>query len=294
VTPVVKSGDVAGRVVAVNLTGVVETPTMPDFPYLIDADGKPYVPIGTAGVVLGVRLGDGVFAHDADHAAPGVTLAHPDQAARHGLTAFACFGNAALVRTGAAAGEAGIVLGKRGEEGRVIVVFPDDVLARLVPGDSIVVRGFGQGAELPDTPDVRLLNAAPDALAYLPVTVADGTVTSQVRAAVPSALVGNGIGRPAQMWDVDLQVTAANAGHYGLAGLRLGDLVAVDDLDVRHNIGYRRGLRTIGLVVHGASPQPGHGPGLMPILCGPAARLQITISDPDRAMLRLDDLHFRP
>jgi hypothetical protein len=280
--------------VAVNLTGVVETPKMPSSPYLIDVDGKPYVPTGTAGVVLGVRLGDGVFDHDADHVAPGVTLAHPDQAARHALTAFSCFGNRALIRTGAAAGEAGVVLGKRGEEGRVIVVFPDEVLARLVPGDSIVVRGFGQGATLAGAPEVQLLNAAPDALGLLPLDIADGVVSARVRSAVPSSVVGNGIGRPAQMWDLDLQIDAADAGLYGLAGLRLGDLVAVDDLDVRHNAGYRRGFRTIGLIVHGASPLPGHGPGLMPILCGPAQLLAIVLDDPDRGMLSLDALDFRP
>ncbi len=135
--------------VAVNLTGVVETPTMPGSPYLVDADGRPYVPVGDGGVVLGVHVGDGVFDVDGDHVAPGVTLAHPDQAARHALTAFACFGNRAVVRGGAAAGAEGFVLGKRGEAGRVIVAFQDDVLARLAPGDTVVVRGDGQGAELP-------------------------------------------------------------------------------------------------------------------------------------------------
>ena len=57
----------------------------------------------------------------------------------------------------------------------------------------------------------------------------------------------------------------------------LGDLVAVDDLDVRHNAGYRSGYRTVGIVVHGGSPQPGHGPGLMPILCGPADSFDINV-----------------
>jgi hypothetical protein len=49
----------------------------------------------------------------------------------------------------------------------------------------------------------------------------------------------------------------------------LGDLVAVSDLDVRYNMGYRRGWLTVGVVVHGASPMPGHGPGITPILTGP-------------------------
>jgi hypothetical protein len=275
------------------LTGVIETPTMSGSPFLIDEDGQPYVPIGTGGVVLGVRLGDGVFDHDADHAAPGVTLAHRDQAARHALTTFACFGNGAQVRTGAAAGERGTVLGKRGEEGRVIVVFPQDVLARMAPGDTIVVRGHGQGAELSAAPGVALLNTDPDALRLLPVSVVDGVVHVEVRGVVPSAVVGNGIGRPAQMWDLDLQLSAATADRHGLGQLRLGDLVAVEDLDVRHNAGYRRGWRTVGLMVHGGSPLPGHGPGLMPLLCGPGEQLMIDVNGAGHAGLSDDDLGFR-
>jgi len=58
------------------------------------------------------------------------------------------------------------------------------------------------------------------------------------------------------MWDLDLQLTPASARGYDAAGLRLGDLVAITDLDARFNAGYRRGWVTIGLVVHGGSPQP--------------------------------------
>ena len=39
-------------------------------------------------------------------------------------------------------------------------------------------------------------------------------------------------------------------------------------------MGYRRGWLTVGLVVHGASPLPGHGPGITPILTGPAGVLE--------------------
>ena len=257
--------------VATNLGGVVETPELAGAPYRVDGSGRPYVPTGDGGVVLGVRLGDGVFATDTDHAAPGACLVHADQAARHALTSFACLGNPVTVRTGAAAGERGVVLGKRGELGRVIACFPPDVLERLAPGDAVVVRGHGQGATLPGP--VRLCNIAPGALALLPVSVGDGTVAVSVRAIVPSHVVGNGIGRPVEQWDVDLQVDTATAPALGLAGLVLGDLVAVSDLDVRHNAGHRRGWCTVGVVVHGGSPQPGHGPGLMPMLCGPADAL---------------------
>jgi hypothetical protein len=68
------------------------------------------------------------------------------------------------------------------------------------------------------------------------------------------------------MWDVDLQVYAG-----GLSdSLCLGDVVAIADLDARTNAGYRRGWMSIGVVVHGASPQPGHGPGVTIVLSGPA------------------------
>jgi hypothetical protein len=105
-------------------------------------------------------------------------------------------------------------------------------------------------------------------------------MTVGVRAILPSKQAGNGIGRPAAAWDLDLQLGTAATGNAtgpehppGVAGLLLGDLAAVADLDARHDMGYRRGWLTVGLVVHGSSPLPGHGPGLAPILTGPASAL---------------------
>ncbi len=262
---------------ASNLLGFVEHPEIDGMmPYRIDAEGRPYVPVGDGGVVLGVRLGDSVFGVDADHAAPGVCLVHPDPAARHALTAYACVGNDVVVRTGAAAGARGRVIGKRGEAGRVIVGMAQEDLARLRPGDGLSIRAHGQGASL-GVPGVELLNLDPRLLGHLPLLVGAANVTATVHGVVPSRLAGNGLGRPAQMWDLDVQVTPSTP---GLAGLRLGDLVALDDIDVRHNMGYRRGWRTLGVVVHGDSPLPGHGPGVTPVLSGPADLLRVTV-DPD-------------
>jgi len=98
-------------------------------------------------------------------------------------------------------------------------------------------------------------------------------MTVGVRVVLPSKLAGNGIGRPAAAWDLDLQTGA------GPDGLVLGDLVAVTGLDARHNMGYRSGWLTVGAVVHGASPLPGHGPGITPILTGPISALS-AVADP--------------
>ena len=264
------------RPVAVNLLGVVEHPVLDGGPWRIDRDGAPYVPLGDGGIVLDLQLGDSVFGLAGDHAAPGACLTHPDAAARHALSAYACIGNPARVRTGRAAGARGVVLGQRGEEGRVIVGFGQADLARMRPSDQVAVRAFGQGMR-PEglRPDVMVMNLDPDVLALLPVAVPDrhdAAVTVGVRMTVPSKLAGNGIGRPAAGWDLDLQLPPP--GPDGAGDLLLGDLVAVTDLDARWNMGYRRDWVTVGVAVHGGSPLPGHGPGITPVLTGPAGALR--------------------
>jgi Domain of unknown function (DUF4438), N-terminal/Domain of unknown function (DUF4438), C-terminal len=267
--------------VTVNLLGLVEHPAIGDSPYRVDADGRPYVPAGDGGIVLGLSLGDSVFAADADHAAPGACLTHPDQAARHALVLYSCVGNQVTVTTGPAAGAVGAVLGQRGEQGRVIAVFRPGDLARLRPGDQVSVRSCGQGHR-PDwlPPAVTTFNTEPgllESLAAIPsVTsrVAAGTrFEVAVRAVLPARLAGNGLGRPSAGWDLDLQVGPESQD--GGQDLRLGDLVAITDIDARWNMGYRRGWVSVGVVGHGSSPLPGHGPGITMILSGPASDLEV-------------------
>lgn len=270
------------RLVSVNLLGVVEHPVLGDSPYRIAIDGAPYVPAGDGGIVLGLRLGDSAFALAADHAAPGACLVHADPAARHALTTYACVGNQAVVRTGRAAGAVGAVIGKRGEEGRVIVGFRPDDLAMMRPSDQVSVRGYGQGLRPAQWPaQVTVCNLDPGLLEVLPITAAgpgtDGRVGVSVRAVIPGKLAGNGLGRPAPGWDLDLQLPMP--GPDGTGDVLLGDLVAVTDIDARYNMGYRRGWVTIGIVVHGSSPLPGHGPGMTPILTAPAGALAVQQDD---------------
>jgi hypothetical protein len=268
------------RLVTVNLLGAVEHPALDGSPYRVDRNGCPYVPAGDGGIVLGLELGDSAFALDADHAAPGACLVHADPAARQALAAYACVGNEVRARTGDAVGARGVVLGKRGEEGRVVAGFAAADLARMRPGDEVGVRARGQGWRPPGLPpEVAVMNLDPDILPLLPIGLpgartraGTAAVAVGVRVTVPSRLAGNGIGRPAAAWDLDLQLSPP--GPDGAGDVALGDLVAVNDLDVRYNMGYRRGWMTVGIVVHGASPLPGHGPGITPLLTGPAAALR--------------------
>jgi hypothetical protein len=262
------------RPAAMNLAGTVEHPESGGNPYAVAFDGRPYLPTGDAGVVLGIELGDRIDATDTDHVAPGFTVVHADPAARHALTSLSCVGNPVVIRSGAAAGATGFVVGKRGEAGRVIVSVAQDVLATVRPGDAVSVRAYGQGATL-SVPEVSLLNLDPRLLPQLPISVGDA-VEVGVRCVLPSKVCGNGIGRPAHAWDVDLTLPDDTA---TLAVLHFGDLVAVTDLDARANLGYRRGVVTVGVIVHGPSPLPGHGPGFLPLVSGPAAGLRVGVED---------------
>ncbi|HXP22138.1 MAG TPA: DUF4438 domain-containing protein [Streptosporangiaceae bacterium] len=263
------------RPVEVSLLGLIEHAELGDSPYRIDADGAPYVPAGDGGIVLGLRLGDSVFALFGDHAAPGACLTHPVEAARHALALYCCIGNEAVVRTGAAAGARGAVIGKRGENGRVIAGFRAGDLARMRPGDQVSVRSRGQGVRPGWLPaSLTALNIDPGLLAGLPVSAdQDDTLDVAVRLVVPARMAGNGLGRPAHSWDLDLQLASGQGAAED--ALLLGDLVAVTDLDARYNMGYRRDWVTIGVAVHGSSPLPGHGPGITPILTGPRHALRV-------------------
>jgi hypothetical protein len=112
--------------------------------------------------------------------------------------------------------------------------------------------------------------AGPDRVRRYPVTSGDG-LTVGVRGVVGSALIGNGLGRPAHQWSLDVQVEA------GSPGLVPGDLLAVHNLDVRHNAGCRHGWTIVGVVVTTTRPRPGHGVGLMPILCGPPGSVDLVV-----------------
>jgi hypothetical protein len=289
--PVGQAGPVSAnrfpaRPVSVNLLGVVEHPELGDGPYRVDGDGRPYLPVGDGGIVLGLQLGDSVFGRSADHAAPGACLMHPDPAARHALAIYSCIGNQVKVRTGRAAGARGVVIGKRGEAGRVIAAFRQADLAAMRPSDEVSVRACGQGSRPAGCPpELTVLNIDPGMFAILPMVAlssrGDQRVSVGVRCSVPSKLAGNGLGRPAVSWDLDLQLPPPSAPASGPSpdggapDVLLGDFVAITDIDARFNMGYRRGWVTVGVVVHGASPLPGHGPGITPILTGPASALDI-------------------
>jgi hypothetical protein len=175
------------------------------------------------------------------------------------------------------AGAVGVVIGKRGEEGRVVVHLDDAVRAGVRPGDQVAVRAEGQGLAPAGFGAVTVHNVSAAALGRLPVETTGTGLRVGVRCVVPSELMGNGLGRPAVAWCLDLQLDETTVAAHGASGLALGDLVAVRDVDARWNIGRRRGWTTVGSVVHGGSPLPGHGPGITPLFTGPPGSIDLDV-----------------
>lgn len=255
------------ELVSVSVMGTVAHPAFPGLPaepYRLAADGTPFLLPTYGGVVYNVSVGDPAYGWRADCVHPGVSIAHATDTGNRGLNLFACVGNEAVVMTGGAVGERGVVTGKSGRfSEQVIVHFPKAVRERVAVGDSIVVRSKGVGLVLTDFPSVKLKSLSPELLAALAPTAEGGKLRVPVVASVPAHLLGAGAGLTSEGGSLHLQTTdREEVARAGLDGLRLGDVVALQDYDSRYGHGYLRGAVGIGVVGQTDGPRAGYGPGV--------------------------------
>jgi hypothetical protein len=247
-----------------------------------DADGRSVLLPGCGGIALGVHVGDEAGALLGDHLMPGASIeAEGDPAVPGPLHELASIGN--RVRDGAGR-PIGVVAGKRGglapgfmPPNLVAVEAPDERLAALAPGDRVVLEAEGRGLALTDFPDIGLFNLSPAMLDRLPLAPdGAGGLACAVRAVVPAAAAGAGVGQSPTVGDVEIAAEEVLEG--SLTGLAFGDLIAFRDLDSRVSRFFRPGRVTIGILSHGPSPTPGHGPGVTVLLTGPADLLHPAVS----------------
>jgi hypothetical protein len=273
----------ADDLVAVSVAGQIAHPVGRDTPYRIGYDGVPRVLPGTGGIVLNRRIGDLCVGLAGDHIEPGVALHNngrevvgPRDGPNKALITYACVGNVARVASGDCRGQVGMVTGKHGGIDHLIVDFPTEVLLRLQIGDKVQVTSIGQGLRLLDHPRVEVLNCSPRLLARWGLQARDGALHVPVTHLVPARVMGSGLGKNnAWRGDYDIQLAdRATRERFRLGSLRFGDLVAITDADTRRGPIYRQGRITIGVIVHGDSTVGGHGPGVTPLLTGPAGLLR--------------------
>lgn len=261
----------SGRLVAQPLRGEVWPPGGDRHAYRVDADGESFVLPGMGGVTLGVHPGDRATGYASDHLEPGLSIRHREAGPNWALQFLSCIGNRITVRSGPAAGARGVVVG---QHAFVLADLTEADLAEVAPGDVIDVLAHGQGLRLDDHPDVVIKNVDPRLLSSLGVhTRDDGRLGVPVTATVPAAAVGAGAGMVSEFANTDLmgayEGQAADLS-LGLEGLRIGDVVALEEQDHRFGRGWRPGWLTVGVISTGHCRLFGHGPGPSSILSGPA------------------------
>jgi len=267
----------------VAVAGQIAHPVGAANPYRIGNDGVPRVLPATGGIVLNHRVGDRCVGLAGDHIEPGVALHNNSRevvGARNGpnraLITYACVGNRARVISGPCAGHWGLVTGKHGGVDHVIADFPPAVLRRLNIGDRIQIYSCGLGLRLPDHPDVAVFNCAPSLLMRWGIAERAGALEAPVTHIIPARIMGSGLGKNT-VWrgDYDIQLFDEDTRRrYHLGSLRFGDMVAIRDADTSFGPSYRQGWITLGVIVHGDSTASGHGPGVTPLLSGPARILR--------------------
>lgn len=232
--------------------------------YNVTPKGEAIAALGTGGICMNLRVGDPVLGWEGDHIEPAVSLKNPDSACNDGLNILACIGNEAEILDGPAAGEKGVVTGKHGGIEHIFVDFAPKVLRKLRYGNKIQIMAQGMGLKLLDIPQVTVCNLSPAFLRKMKPTIRDGKLRVKVAKLVPACIMGSGLGGNfPYRGDYDIQMFDESVvAEYGLADLRLGDLVAIVDADNTFGRIYLRGAVTVGIVSHGQCLTAGHGPGV--------------------------------
>jgi len=274
------------KLVKISVIGEVASPVARSA-YRITSDGRPVTLPGVGGITYNLRVGDLATGWKADHVEPGVSIENKENDARFkqmantSLNILSCVGNEAKVVTGDAKGERGTVVGKHGGIEHVMVDFSEEVMEKLIIGDKMMIKAYGQGLELLDYPDIKVMNIDPSFLGKLDFGENDGKLTIPVTHIVPARIMGSGLGED-QVYsgDYDIQLfDEATNKEFGLENLKFGDLVAIMDAD--HSFGriYKKNSVSVGIVVHSDCVISGHGPGVTTLFTSTKGMIEPVINN---------------
>lgn len=231
---------------------------------------------GTGGITYNAKIGDVCTGWVADHLEPGVSTRNSDDSKNAAYVTLSCIGNEAVVKTGDAKGEKGVVTGKHGGCEHLMVYFPDSTLEKLSIEDKIGIRASGQGMALTDYPDIILRSMSPALLDKMNIKEKKGTLEVGVAKIIPACIMGSGLGAGSSAsgdYDITLFDEVMTKQH-GLDDLRFGDIVAITDADTRYGRTFRTGAITIGVVIHGDCILAGHGPGVTTLMSSKTALIK--------------------
>lgn len=256
------------KVVMQSVQGKIHHPTAVSSVYRISHEGEPRVVPATGGITYNVSLGDPAFGWAGDHIEPGVSIKNDNAAENIALTTLACIGNEAKVVSGDAKGAKGYVTGMHGGIDHVLIYFKQEDLEKMSVDDKILIKAHGQGLELLDHPDIKVMNIDPELFLKLGIEEHNGKLKVPVVATVPPYLMGSGIGS-ASAYNGDYDIMTADLEEIkrlGIDKLKFGDLVLLEHCDNTFGRGYLKDSVSIGVVIHSDCIKMGHGPGITTIM----------------------------
>ncbi|MCQ1531268.1 DUF4438 domain-containing protein [Lutispora saccharofermentans] len=268
------------KLVMQSVQGKVHHPVS-TFPYRISSVGEPMVLPATGGITYNVKVGDPAMGWAGDHVEPGVSIKNENDSENGALNLFSCIGNKAKIVSGDAKGATGYVTGMHGGVEHVLVYFEEEALEKMTVDDKILVKAWGQGLELLDYPQVKMMNIDPELFGKLGIEEKDGKLIVPVAAEAPAYLMGSGTGSvSAYRGDYDIMTSDADTiKEYDLDKLRFGDIVLLRDHDNSFGRTYLKGAVTIGVVIHSDCIKSGHGPGITAIMTCREPIIEGVISD---------------
>ncbi len=243
----------------------------------VDHEGKPFILPSIGGITLNIQVGDSAFGLAGDHIEPGVSCSanseKPFEFPNNSLQLLSCIGNEAIIVSGDAKGEKGVVTGHHGGSEHVMIDFPKKILKQLTYDDKIMIRTRGQGLRLIDYPDIKLYNLDPDLLKKMKIKQKKekklkGLIEVPVTTIVPAQCMGSGLGS-AHVAAGDYDIMTSDPGtvkEYKLDKLKFGDFVALLDHDNSYGRSFLKGAISIGVVVHSDCLLAGHGPGVSTLM----------------------------
>lgn len=251
----------------------------------VDSEGKARGSLpSVGGIVYNVKVGDSAFGWRGDHIEPGVSVIFDDEKRAGGKNmAFqflSCIGNEVTITSGPAKGAKGVVTGLHGGVEHVLVDFGQKALDKMAGEDKFLIRGYGQGLQILDCPDVFCYNLDPTVLRKIEPRVRPGGILEvPVTHRIPSAIMGSGLGHP-DPGTGDYDITTQDpkiVKRWKLDQLRFGDFVALMDADNTYGRHYYEGAVTIAIVSHSDSFVSGHGPGVTTLLSSKTGKIKPVI-----------------
>lgn len=267
------------KVIKQSVIGKIHSPLGKN--YKLTTQGTYEILPSFGGITYNFTLGDSVFNIEGDHVEPNVSIRNEIREENEALNLLSCIGNEAFVISGDMKGAKGYVIGKHGVVDHILVWFSKNTQEKLAINNEIQIISCGQGIKLENFEDIKIMNIDPSLLKKIAIIKDNKTIEVSVSCEVPSYLIGSGIGSDnPYIGDFDIMTDDMNEiKRLKLDTLRIGDIVSINDLDCTNGVGYYRGSKTIGIIVHSDCVKAGHGPGVVPILSTKSAKIKSVVND---------------